>query len=170
MRDNDQIELKRQLALLTPFFRDLGAKTLGTYAAAGVLAAISNSSFPVADAACTHRAAGVACHPHGPVYFSVNREGELELTGQRAGVPITEAISPYVQLARREDLEDVGQAEGATEWFPPPRFLLDPDTHQLLIATVAGAKRPSTGTLFIPVETYIEERAKLFAEAFRAAI
>ena len=169
MRDDDQLELKRRLAMLAPFFRDLGARTLETYAAAGVMAAIPDNYFPVSDAVCHRDDAGFACNPHGAVYFSVSREGELQLAVQGAGVPITEAISEFSQLARLEDLEATGPMEGATEWFPPPRFLLDPDTHRLYIAAVAGVKRSDPRTLFVPVEQYIEERAKLFTEAFLAA-
>lgn len=170
MQDPDQAELKRRLALLAPFFGDLGARILETYAKAGILTAIHDSSFPVSDAVFIRKAQGYAYHPHGPVYFSITREGELELAGQGAGVPITEAINAYAQLARQQDLEDIGTEDGATEWFPPPRFLLDTDTSRLYIAAVARTKRPNSRTLFIPLEQYMEERAKLFVEAFRAAL
>ena len=168
MQDPDHVELKRRLKLLAPFFRDLGARTLETYAKAGILAAIPDKSFPVADARFTRKAKGYAYHPHGPVYFSVTREGELELAGQGAGVPITEAVTAYVQLARQQDLEDSGPDDGATEWFQPPRFVLDTDTSRLSIA--ARTKRPNSRTLFIPLEQYMDERAQLFVEAFRAAL
>jgi hypothetical protein len=169
MEDPDQLELERRLGLLAPFFLDLGARVLQTYASAGILAAMPDDAFPVSDAVFTHKDTGYACHPHGPVYFSITREGVLELAGQGSGVSVTEAIRPYAQLARREDLEEAGPSEGATEWFPPPRFLLDPDTDRIYIAAVAGIKRPGPLTLFTPVERYLEERAQLFAEAFRAA-
>lgn len=170
MQDPDQAELEHRLGLLAPFFRDLGVRVLETYARAGILAAMPANAFPVSDAVFTHKGNGYACHPHGPVYFSITREGVLELAGQGAGVPVAEAIRPYAQVARREDLEEAGPMEGATEWFPPPRFLLDPDTDRLYIGAVAGIKRPGPLTHFIPVEQYVEERARLFAGAFRAAL
>lgn len=43
-------ELGRRLALLEPLFRDLGAWIIGGYAKAGILDAMPDGSFPVADA------------------------------------------------------------------------------------------------------------------------
>jgi hypothetical protein len=102
------------------------------------------------------------------VYFNITRDGVLELAGQDAGVPLTEAMRAYVRLARHDELEDIGPDNGATEWFPPPRFLLDTATSRLQIAAVARTKRPNSRTRFIPLEQYMDERARLFVEAFLA--
>jgi hypothetical protein len=102
------------------------------------------------------------------VYFTITRSGELEL-GPGVGVPLTDAIIGYVQLARKQDLEDAGPEEGATEGFPPPRLVLDTDTSRLYIADVSRTHQPKSRQSFIPVGQYIEERAQLFVEAFRTA-
>lgn len=168
MHDPDPGELKRRLELLAPFLRNLGSRTLGTYAAAGILTALPDGAFPVADARFHRTAEGLAYHPHGPVYFTITRTGELEL-GQDVGIPISEAMRAYVQLAREQDLEDAGPEEGATEGFPPPRLVLDTDTSRLYISDVTLTRQPLSRPGFVPVEQYIEERAQLFVEAFRAA-
>lgn len=168
MHDPDQGELRRRLELLAPFLRALGSRTLETYAAAGILTALPDSAFPVSDARFHRTAEGLTYHPHGPVYFTITRSGELEL-GLGGGSPLTDAIIGYVQLAREQDLEDAGPEEGATEWFPPPRFVLDTDTARLYIAAVSRTHQPKSGQSFMPVEQYIEEHAQLFVEAFRAA-
>jgi hypothetical protein len=107
-------------------------------------------------------------HPHGPVYFTITRSGELEL-GLSFGAPLTDAIIGYVQLAREQDLEDAGPEEGATEEFPPPRLVLDTDTSRLYIADLGVTHQPKARQGFVPMEQYIEERAQLFVEAFQAA-
>jgi hypothetical protein len=168
MQDPDQGELRRRLELLAPFLRDLGSRILESYAKAGILAAIPDNAFPVSDARFTRKAEGYAYHPHGPVYFNIARDGELELAGQDAGVPLTEAMRAYVRLARHDELEGIGPDDGATEWFPPPRFLLDTATSRLQIAAVARMKRRNSRTRFIPLEEYMDERARLFVEAFLA--
>jgi hypothetical protein len=169
MHDPDQAELKRRLDLLAPFLRDLGFRTLESYAVAGILTALPDSAFPVADALFRRTAEGLIYHPHGPVYFTITRAGELEFGGPGSGVPLTDAIIGYVQLAHEQDLEDAGPEEGATEWFPPPRLVLDTDTARLYIADVIRTHQPKSRQSFVPVEQYIEERAQLFVEAFRAA-
>jgi hypothetical protein len=169
MHDPEQAELKRRLELLAPFLRDLGYRTLETYAAAGIPTALPDRAFPVADARFHRTAKGLTYHPHGPVYFTITRTGELEFGGPGVGVPLTDAIIGYVQLAHEQDLEDAGPEEGATEWFPPPRLVLDTETARLYIADVSRAHLPKSRQSFLPVEQYIEERAQLFVEAFRAA-
>lgn len=168
MQDPDQGELKRRLELLAPSLRALGIRTLETYADAGILTALPDNAFPVSDALFRRTAAGLTYHPHGPVYFTITRTGELEL-GTGSGIPLAEAIFQYVQLAREQDLEDAGPPDGATEWFPPPRLVLDTDTDRLYIAAVSRTHPPKSRQSFIPVEQYIEEHAQLFVEAFRAA-
>lgn len=168
MHDPSQGELRRRLELLAPSLRALGYRTLETYAAAGILTAVPDSAFPVSDARFHRTAEGLTYHPRGPVYFTITRSGELEL-GPGRGVPLTDAIIGYVQLAREQDLEDAGPEEGATEWFPPPRFVLDTDSGRLYIAAVSRMHQPKSRQSFMPVEQYIEEHAQLFVEAFRAA-
>lgn len=75
--------------------------------------------------------------------------------------------SGYAHLARPGELEGRDEVEGATEWFPPPRFLLEPETSRLYIAAVHGAGL--TGPGFLPFEEYVDERAELFVTAFRNA-
>ncbi|KRE54843.1 hypothetical protein ASG92_24420 [Arthrobacter sp. Soil736] len=154
--------------MLAPFLRALGHRTLETYAAAGILTALPDTAFPVSDALFRRTAEGLTYHPHGPVYFTITRSGELEF-GLGSGIPLTDAIIGYVQLAREQDLEDTAPEEGATEWFPPPRLVLDTDTARLYIAAVSRTHQPASRPSFIPVEQYIEEQAQLFVEAFRAA-
>lgn len=168
MHDLNDADLRHRLELLVPFFRAVGHRTLVTYAAAGVLTALPDSSFPVSDARFHRMAEGVTFHPHGPVYFTITRSGELEF-GFGSGVPLLDAMIKYVQLARERDLEEAGPEEAATEGFPPPRLVLDADTSKLYIAAVSRAHKPDSRPSFIPVEQYIEERAQLFIEAFRAA-
>jgi hypothetical protein len=50
MMDADEAELKRRIARQVPYLRELGARTLEAYAKAGILEAIPNNSWPVADA------------------------------------------------------------------------------------------------------------------------
>ncbi len=167
MHDPDDGELRRRLDLLEPFLRTLGQRTLESYAAAGVLAALPDLSFPVSDARFHRTAEGLTYHPHGPVYFTLTRSGELEL-GTGIGIPLPDAIVKYVQLGREQDLEDA-VPEGATEEFPPPRFVLDTDTSRLYIAAVSRAHEPHSRPSFLPVEQYVEERTQLFIDAFQSA-
>lgn len=169
MKDVDQSELKRRLDSLAPFFLDLGEQTLETYSRAGILDVIADGSLPVSDALFTVREGRYAYHPHGPVYLYLTRAGKLQLGGQQVDVPLARAILTYAHLARPGQLEDVTVIEGATEWFPPPRFLLDAETSRLYIASVS-AKRPELpGPGFVPFEEYVHERAQLFVQAFQNA-
>lgn len=168
MRERDNEELRRRLGLLVPFFRDLGHRTLQTYDAAGVLTALPDASFPVSDARFHRTAGGLTYHPHGPVYFTITRSGVLEL-GTGMGADLTDAMIRYVQLTREQDLEAAGPEESATEEFPPPRLVLDTDTSRLYIAALSPTHEPDSHPSFIPIEQYIEERAQLFIDAFRAA-
>ena len=168
MHDPDHRELRRRLESLAPFFRALGSRTMQTYAAAGILAALPDSVFPVSDARFRRTVQGLTYRSHGPVYFTITRSGELELGGPGAGVPLAEAIIDYTQLVQRLVLGDDGPAEGATEWFPPPRFVLDTDTSLLYISSSGRTHEHTAKQSLIPVEQYIEEHAQLFVEAFRA--
>jgi hypothetical protein len=91
-------------------------------------------SFPVSDAKFTRKPGRYIYHPHGPVYLYVTREGELCCADQPAGSTLAQALLPYVKLASLQGLKDVPVVEGATEWFPPPRMLLDAGKHALYIA------------------------------------
>ncbi|MHA7288685.1 hypothetical protein ACX80V_03405 [Arthrobacter sp. MDT3-24] len=102
------------------------------------------------------------------MYFTITRSGELEL-GTGIGIPLPDAMLKYVQLAREQDLEDAGPEEGATEEFPPARLVLDTDASRLYIAAVSPMRQTNSRPSFLPVEQYIEDRAQLFIEAFRAA-
>ncbi len=168
MQDPDDAELRRRLELLVPFLGAVGRRTLETYVAAGVLAALPDLSFPVADARFHRTAGGLTFHAHGPVYFTLTRAGELQF-GPGSGVPIADAIMRYVQLTREKELEDTGPEENPTEEFPPPRLVLDADSSRLYIAAVRGHHGLNAQPRFIPVEQYIEDRAQLFIEAFRSA-
>jgi hypothetical protein len=77
----------------------------------------------------------------------------------------------YAHLALPGELEAAGVVEGATEWFPPPRFLVDPDGESSKIYVASGsAGMPGHPTLgFLLLEEYVEERAQLFVTAFQNA-
>lgn len=170
MMDPEQGELRRRLESLAPFLQDLGARILETYAKAGILTAIPDGTFPVSDALFTRREGVLAYHSRGPVYFDITREGKLELAGPGGGSPLTAALIPYVQLVHHEDLGETGREDdGATEWYPPPRFLLDTDTTRIFIESVARTEEPPSRTVFMPLERYLDERAQLFVQAFRKA-
>ena len=97
------------------------------------------------------------------------RTGTLELAGPGAGLPLAEALANYVQLADQVELTEAGPLEGATEWFPPPRLLLVRETSELYIARVARLRRTETGTGIVLLAQFVDEKAQLFAEAFRSA-
>lgn len=59
--------------------------------------------------------------------------------------------------------------DGATEWFPPPRFILVAETSRLYIASVASILCTKNTAGFVPLEDYVNERAHLFVEGFQAA-
>lgn len=61
-------------------------------------------------------------------------------------------------------------AEGATEWFPPPRFVLVAETSRLYIESAALSGRSGITAGLVPLEQYVEERARLFVEGFQAAL
>lgn len=170
MTEPDQRELQRRLESLAPFFQDLGARILESYAAAGILSAMPDGAFPVADALFTRKAGDLAYHPRGPVYFSITRTGKLELGVAGQGTPLPAALHAYVQMVSHQDLKEAGRPDdGATEWFPPPRFLLDKDTSRLFIESVDRTGRHPFWTVFMPVEQYLDERSDLFIQAFRNA-
>lgn len=169
MNDPGQGELRHRLEILAPLFQDLGSKTRETYADAGIFAALADVTFPVADAVFHRGEEGYSYHPHGPVYFTIDRDGILRFAGPGSGRPIAEALIDYVQLADHADLEKAGPLEGATEWFPPPRLVLVKETSELYIAQVARVRRPEAGTGFVLLGHFIHEKAQLFVEAFRSA-
>lgn len=169
MTDPAHGELQHRLQKLAPLLQDLGIRTGETYSKAGIFDALADDSFPISDAVFHRGAEGYTYHPHGPVYFTVTRTGTLELAGPGAGLPLAEALASYVQLADQIDLKEAGPVEGATEWFPPPRLLLVRETSELYIARVARIRRPETGTGIVLLGQFIDEKAQLFAEAFRSA-
>jgi hypothetical protein len=165
----DAGSVRRRLEVLAPLFEDMGTRTRETYAKAGIFEVLADSTFPVSDAAFTRRGDRYVYHPHGPIYFTVTRLGKLELAGPGAGVPLTEALTPYVQLVGKGEVKDPRTVEGATEWFPPPRLLLLSDTSELYIAQAATAKHMLVGAGFLPLGQFVDEKAQLFVEAFRSA-
>lgn len=169
MNDPDQGELRHRLELLAPLFQDLGSRTRETYAKAGIFEALADVAFPVSDAVFNRGAGGYSYHPHGPVYFTIDRAGTLELAGPGGGLALAEALAEYVQLAGQGDLEASGPMEGATEWFPPPRLLLVRETSELYISQGARMRRPEGGTGFVLLGQFLDEKAQLFVEAFRSA-
>jgi hypothetical protein len=152
---------------MAPMFHDLGARTLQTYSRSGILDAVADETFPVSDALFTRKHGRYVCHPHGPVYLYVTRTGMLQLAGQGASDSLAHAMLGFAHLARPGELEGRDVVEGATEWFPPPRFLLAVETSRLYIAAVHAAGFQGPG--FLPFGEYVDERAELFATAFRNA-
>lgn len=169
MNDPAQGELRHRLEMLAPLFQDLGSNTRDAYANAGIFEALADVAFPVADAVFHRGDQGYSYHPHGPVYFTVDRGGTLSLAGPGAGRPIAEALANYVQLADHRDLSKAGTVEGATEWYPPPSLLLVRETSELFIAQVTGIRRAEAGTGLVLLRQFVDEKARLFVEAFRAA-
>lgn len=173
MNDLGKTELRRRLYAMAPLFREVGERTVETYTRGGILEAVPDNIFPVSDAQFTRKHGRYAYHPHGPVYLYVTRAGELQLAGQGASDSLAHAMLDYAQLARPGELDGRDTVEVATEWFPPPRFLLDAGTSRLYIAAVhgiaavEGAGLPGPG--FLPFEEYVDERAELFVTAFRNA-
>ncbi|WP_426226652.1 hypothetical protein [Pseudarthrobacter sp. DSP2-3-2b1] len=170
MMDAEEADLTRRLAPLEPFLRELGQRTLQTYEHAGILDAIPGTVYPVADALFTRDGETLTFHPHGAVYLNVTTGGDLQLALPSGAVPLQEGIIKYLQLAHEPDLEDARPAEGATEWFPPPRFVLVAETSRLYIASAGSIVRAKNTTGLVPLEQYVSERAQLFVEGFRAAI
>ncbi|MCU1517181.1 MAG: hypothetical protein JWQ75_1902 [Pseudarthrobacter sp.] len=92
----------------------------------------------------------------------------MELAGPGAGLPLTESLAQYVQLSDQADLAEAGPLEGATEWFPPPRLLLVREASELYVSRVSGLRRTETGTGFVLLGDFLDEKARLFIEAFRS--
>lgn len=169
MHEHDDVGLQRRLDELGAFFRGLGDQTRETYERGGVLAAMPDASFPIADARFSRQDDGISYHSRGAVYFGITRDGELTLSGQKEGAGLTSALIPYVQVGRLQDLQGSVPEDIPTEWFPPPRLLLDTDTSDLFIASVGRGRDSGSRTVFVPLEQYINERARLFVEAFKAS-
>lgn len=167
MHARDNAEVQRRLEELAPFLRRLGERTLDAYQRAGVLSAFQDAEFPVADARFIRHGDRLAYHPRGAVYFTINREGELALAGQEEGAPLTGALVPYAWLGRVQDVQGSWSEESPTEPFPPPRLLLDEESSGLFIASISRGG-PSR-TVFVPLEQYLSERARLFTDAFHAS-
>jgi hypothetical protein len=104
-----------------------------------------------------------------PCILNVTREGELQLALPDGAVPLHEGMTQYLHLAPESDLEDSGSAEGATEWFPPPHFVLVLETSRLYIESATPSGRPGITAGLVPLEQYVAERARLFVEGFQAA-
>ena len=166
MHGRDDAEVRRRLELLAPFLRRLGEQTLGAYERAGVLSAFGDLEFPVADARFIRHGDRLAFHPRGAVYFRINRAGELVLAVQDPGASLPGSLAPYVSLGHL-DGPDRWSEEAPTEPFPPPRLLLDTESSDILIASVS--RGTPTTTVFVPLEQYLNDRARLFTEAFSAA-
>lgn len=161
-------EVQHRLGRLAPFLYGLGLMALDLYQAGGILSAIPDESFPVADARFKRHHDSITYHPRGAVYFTITREGELKVAGQPAGTALTAALAPYVTLGRLRTSQGARTEEAPTEWFPPPRLLLDNETTELFIASVSPGTEPGARTVFVPLDQYIAERARLFVEAFKA--
>lgn len=164
MHERDNAEVQRRLEMLAPFLSRLGEQTLGAYERGGILAAFQDSEFPIADARFIRHGERLEYHPRGAVYFRINRAGNLALAGQEDGVSLADSLIPYVRLGRLKDVQGRWSEEGPTESFPPPRLLLDSDSSELFIASVS--RGAPSGTLFVPLEQYLAERARLFTDAF----
>ena len=89
------------------------------------------------------------------------------LSGQQVDVPLAIALTPYVTVGQLRSVKG-GRAEGPTEWFPPPKLLLDTPSGDLLIASVSRDAAAGHQAVFVPLEQYIFERARLFVDAFNA--
>lgn len=168
MHEHDGVAVQRRLDELAPFLRSLGHQTRDAYERAGILAAMPDASFPIADARFSRQGEGVTYQSRGAVYFSITRDGELTLSSPAAAAALTSALIPYVQLGRLLDPQDSWPADTPTEWFPPPQLLLDIETNDLFIASVSRRSDSETTMVFVPLEQYITERARLFVEAFKA--
>lgn len=156
-------ELGRRLALLEPLFRDLGAWIIGGYAKAGILDAMPDGSFPVADAKF-RKTRGLlgrtswTYSPHGPVYLNITRSGRLLLADQEQDTVITEAIKDRTAFAWPQDLPEVSHAT---------LFLMRPETSDLYIRTTEP-DIPHSPVLVRPLGQYARERAGRFIAAFEA--
>lgn len=169
MHEHDDVELQRRLDELGAFLRGLGDQTRERYERGGILAAMPDASFPIADARFSRQEDGISYRSRGAVYFGITRDGELTLAGQKEGGSLTSALSTHVQVGRLQDLQGSIPEDIPTEWFPPPRLLLDTETSDLFIASVGRGRDADSRTVFVPLEQYINERARLFVEAFNAS-
>lgn len=167
MQERDNPEVQRRLQVLAPFLRRLGEQTISAYERGGLLSAFQDSEFPVADARFIRHGDRLAYHTRGAVYFSVSRAGDLALTGQEQEARLADSLVPYVRLGRLQEAQGSWSEEAPTESFPPPRFLLDVESSELFIASVS--RGAPLRTIFVPLEQYLTERARLFTEAFHAS-
>ncbi|MHC6231125.1 hypothetical protein ACX5I6_16175 [Arthrobacter sp. MMS24-T111] len=140
---------------------------MDAYQRAGVLSAFQDAEFPVADARFIRHGDRVAYHPRGAVYFSINRKSELASAGQDEGTPLSNALVPYAWLGKVQDVQGSWSEESPTEPFPPPRFLLDEESSGLFIAS--NSRGGPSRTIFVPLEQYLSECARLFTDAFHAS-
>lgn len=168
VQERENPDLQRCLSGLAQFLDGLGLKVLDRYDSAGILAAMPDQVFPIADARFKRHHHSVTYHPRGAVYFTITRQGELKMSGQQEGEALTAALAPYVKLGQLRTSQFSRIEEAPTEWFPPPRLLLDTETTDLFIASVSSGTEISSRTIFVPLEQYIRERARLFVEAFKA--
>jgi hypothetical protein len=135
VHEHDGVAVQRRLEELALFLRSLGHQTRETYErVTGVLAAMPDASFPIADARFSRRDDGISYHSRGAVYFGITRDGEHTVSGQKEGAALTSALVPYVQVGCLLDLQGRRPEDIPTEWFPRPRLLLDTVTSDLFIA------------------------------------
>ena len=167
MHEHDQAEVRQRLEVLAPLLRRLGEVTLAAYERAGLLAAFQDAEFPVADARFIRHGDRLAYHPRGGVYFRINRRGELAFGDQDVGADLTDCLVPYVRLGRLQDVQGRWSEEAPTEPFPPPRLLLDIESSELFMASVVSGA--PARMIFVPLEQYLTERARLFTDAFHAS-
>jgi hypothetical protein len=160
--------MQHRLGGLVPFLDGLGRVALDLYRSGGILAALPDQAFPIADARFTRHNDRIHYHARGAVYFSITRHGELKLSGQEEGVTLAATLAPYVTLGELRSMQGSRTEEAPTEGFPPPRFLLDAETPNLFIASSASGTGAGARTVFVPVEQYIIERARLFVDAFKS--
>ncbi|WP_336714844.1 hypothetical protein [Arthrobacter sp. USHLN218] len=167
-------ELRRRLALLDPLFRDLGAWIIAAYAKAGILDAMPNESFPVADAVFSRKTRGIlrrrtwTYSPRGPVYVSTTRTGRLILYGQNPASSITEAVHEQAVLARPGEFPRAQGRQRPRDRPDEPVFLMDPATSDLYIRVTDPAAHPFPQQVR-PFGSYARERAGLFIKAFNEA-
>jgi hypothetical protein len=160
--------MQHLLGGLVPFLDGLGRVALDLYRSGGILAALPDPAFPIADARFTRQNDRIHYHARGAVYFSITRQGALKLSGHEEAVTLPAALAPYVTLGELRSMQGSRTEEAPTEWFPPPRFLLDAEAHDLFIASSARGSGTGSRAVFVPLEQYIIERARLFVEAFRS--
>lgn len=167
-------EIRRRLAALDPLFRDLSGWIIGRYAKAGILDAMPDGSFPVADAVFSRKTRGLfrrpalAYSPRGPVHLSITRPGRLVMAGQDQDNSIADAVAARAILARPQDFPWAQEGTGTSPVPHAALFLLDPVTSDLYIR-VTDPATGQTPVLVRPIGPYARENAKLFIAAFEAA-